>query len=140
MQLSEIMTRNVFAVAADATLQEAAEAMTSHDVGFLPVVENNLPVGVVTDRDIVTRGVARGADPRQTPVGQVMTPDLETMSEDATVEEAAQLMQQKQIRRLMVLNADRRIVGVVALGDLAVEGADSQISGQALAGVSQPTH
>jgi len=137
MQLHEIMTRDIETIPVDATLQQAAEKMAVHDVGFLPVVENDLPVGVVTDRDIVTRCVAPGDDPRQTPVRRAMTPEVETIKEDESVEEAAQRMRERQIRRLLVEDINRRIVGVVALGDLALEVPDAQMSGQTLERVSQ---
>jgi CBS domain-containing protein len=137
MQLHEVMSRDIEAIVADATLQEAAEKMAVRDVGFLPVVENGLPVGVVTDRDIVTRCVALGDDPRQTPVRQAMTPGVETVKEDEAVEAAARRMREKQIRRLLVEDINRRIVGVVTLGDLALEVPDAQLSGQTLEQVSQ---
>jgi CBS domain-containing protein len=131
------MTRDIEAIPVDATLQEAAQKMAMRDVGFLPVVENDLPVGVVTDRDLVTRSVARGDDPRQTPVRRAMTSEVETLKEDESVEEAAQRMRDKQIRRLLVEDINRRIVGVVTLGDLALEVPDAQLKGQTLEQVSQ---
>jgi CBS domain-containing protein len=137
MQLREAMTRNVEAVSAEATIQEAAQKMTACDLGFLPVVEHNLPVGVITDRDIATRAVARGYDPRRTPVRRVMTSKLESMKEDEPVESAARRMQEKQIRRVLVEDINRRIVGVVTLGDLAVGAPDVQMTGETLEGVSQ---
>jgi CBS domain-containing protein len=137
MQLREAMTRNVETVQAEATIQEAAQKMAACDVGFLPVVEHNLPVGVITDRDVTTRAVARGDDPRHTPVRRVMTAQIETMKEDESVEEAAKRMREKQIRRLLVEDINRRIVGVVTLGDLAVEVPDAQMTGKTLEEVSQ---
>ena len=137
MQLREAMTRNVETVEAEATIQEAAQKMAARDVGFLPVIENNLPVGVITDRDVTTRAVARGDDPRQTPVRRVMTTQIETMKENESVEEAAQRMREKQIRRLLVEDINRRIVGVVTLGDLAIEVPDAQMTGKTLEEVSQ---
>ena len=137
MQLQDIMTREIHAIAADATLQEAAGSMAAHGVGFLPVVQGDLPVGVITDRDIVVRALARGDDPRQTPVERAMTPEVETMKEDASVIEAAQQMREKQIRRLLVEDFNGRLVGVVALGDLAVEVPGTHLGGRTLEEVSQ---
>jgi len=137
MQLREIMSRDIETIVADATLEEAAKKMAVRDVGFLPVVENGLPIGAVTDRDIVTRCVALGDDPRQTPVRRAMTPKVETVKQDEPVEELAQRMREKQIRRLLVEDINGKIVGVVALGDLALEVPDAQLSGQTLEEVSQ---
>jgi len=137
MQLREVMTRNIETVQVEATIQEAAQKMAARDVGFLPVIEHNLPVGVITDRDLTTRAVARGDDPRQTPVHRVMTAEIETMKEDESVEEAAQRMREKKIRRLLVEDINRRIVGVVTLGDLAVEVPDTQMTSNTLEEVSQ---
>jgi CBS domain-containing protein len=138
MKLKQIMTRNVETVGPDTTLQEAAEKMASLDVGFLPVMQAKVPVGVVTDRDITVRAVARGDDPRQTRVSQVMTTRVEAMSEDSPVEEAARLMREKRLRRLLVEDINRRIVGVVALADLALEVPDQRLSGETLESVSDP--
>jgi CBS domain-containing protein len=138
MQLKEIMTRHVETVGPDTTLQEAAEKMASCDVGFLPVMKANVPVGVVTDRDITVRAVARGDDPRQTRVSQVMTPGVETIPETAPVEEAARLMREKQVRRVLVEDINRRIVGVVAMADLALGIPDQRLTGETLETVSDP--
>ena len=129
MQLQDVMTREIYTIAADATLQQAAERMAAHDVGFLPVIKDGLRAGVVTDRDIVVRGVARGDDPRQTPVERAMTPQVETIKRDASVMEAAQRMREKQIRRLLVEDFNGQLVGVVTLGDLAVEVPGTQLGG-----------
>ena len=139
MQLHEIMTRDIEAIPVDATLQEAAEKMAVRDVGFLPVVENDLPVGVVTDRDIVTRCVAPGDDPRQTPVRRAMTPEVETIKEDESGRrggpaDAREADSPTAGRR----RSTRRIVGVVALGDLGLGGSRcGRCPGQTLERVSQ---
>jgi CBS domain-containing protein len=130
------MTRNIETVEAGATLQEAAQKMAARDIGFLPVVEHNVPVGVITDRDITTRAVARGDDPRQTPVRRVMTTAVETIKDDEPVQEAARRMREKRIRRLLVEDINRRIVGAVTLGDLAVEVPDAQMAGETLEQIS----
>jgi len=140
MKLHELMSREIELILADSTVQEAAVRMASRNVGFLPVVENSLPVGVITDRDIVVRCIARGEDPRQTLVGRAMTPSIEIINQEASVEEAARRMKEKQIRRLMIEDADGRLVGVVALGDLAVDVPDTQLTGETLEAVSQGVH
>jgi len=140
MKLQEVMTQNIEFITADSTVCDAAVKMASRDVGFLPVVEDRSPAGVITDRDIVIRCIAQGEDPRQTPVSRAMTPAIEIMNQEDSVEEAARLMKEKQIRRLMVVDSERRLVGVVALGDLAVDAADPQLTGETLEGVSQGTH
>lgn len=137
MEIHEIMTTHICSIPSDATLVEAAEWMSRHDLGFLPVVEHGLPVGVVTDRDIVIRGVAQGDNPRQTTVARVMTAGVETINMHASVEEAAQRMRTSQIRRLLVEDINGRIVGVVTLGDLAVAVPDAQLTGETLEDVSR---
>src|SRR5688500_5240461 len=138
MKISEMMTRNVFTVSPDDRLIEAAGLMRLHDVGVLPVVgENNKVVGMVTDRDIVLRGVADGVDPHTMKVSEAMSVGSITVSQDQTVDEAAELMQRYQIRRLPVLDAAGTVVGIVSLGDVAVD-AHAGLSGKILRDVSDP--
>jgi CBS domain-containing protein len=139
MQVSDVMTRNAECIRPDATLQEAAERMKSLDVGSLPVCDNDRLVGVVTDRDIAIRCVADGHDPRAEHVRDTMTPGVHYCFEDDDVADAAELMSEKQVRRLPVLNHGKRLVGIVALGDLAVESGNEQLAGQALEGISAPS-
>ena len=140
MQVREVMTKGAECVGPDDTLQAAARKMKALDVGPLPVCgENDRLVGMLTDRDIVVRAVAEGHDPRTAKVRDAMTEGVTYCYEDDAVADAASLMSEKQIRRLVVLNRDKRLVGIVSLGDLAVEtGGDRQVAGKALEGVSQP--
>ena len=138
MRVSEVMTRGVECTSPDATLQEAAAKMKSLDVGPLPVCDNDRLVGMVTDRDITVRATAEGETPTDVRVRDVMTPEVIYCFEDALVGDAALLMQQKQVRRLLVLNRDKRLVGIVSLGDLAVETGDEQLAGNTLEAVSEP--
>jgi CBS domain-containing protein len=131
------MTRRVEVIRPDSTLQEAAEKMKDLDVGPLPVCEGDRLVGMITDRDITVRGVAEGQDPWTDHVRDVMTKEVIFCFEDQDVAEAARLMKDKQVRRLVVLDRDRRLVGIVSLGDLAVD-ADEEVAGNTLEGVSQP--
>ncbi|MEO7335558.1 MAG: CBS domain-containing protein [Caldimonas sp.] len=118
-QVKEIMTRSVEMIQRDDTLQHAAERMRTLDIGALPVGDGKALAGMVTDRDIVIRGVAAGMIPQEALVSDVMTEDLRCCMEDDTVEQALAEMGEQQVRRLPVLNASREIVGIVALGDLA---------------------
>jgi len=139
MQLKDIMTRDVEVIAPDQSLQLAAEKMRALDVGPLPVCDGDRLVGVLTDRDIVVRGTAEGRDPFTTTVREVMTDDVVFAFEGDDVRHAAQMMRDKQIRRLLVLDRDRRLVGIVSLGDLAVDAGDANQSGKVLEEVSQPS-
>jgi len=137
MQVKDIMTHDIQAIHMDECLEAAAAAMALLDVGPLPVHDGEKLVGVLTDRDIVVRAVATGMDPIQTRVGQVMTPAVVYCYEDQDVHEAARLMEEHQIRRLLVLARDERLVGIVSLGDLAVGTGDEQLAGEVLEVVSE---
>jgi len=132
------MTTGVEVIDPDGTLQEAAARMKSLDVGMLPVCDNGKLEGMITDRDITVRAIAEGEDPTIIRVRDVMTPDVFYCYDDQLVLDAARLMQERQVRRLIVLNRDKRLVGVVSLGDLAVETGDEEMAGQALEAVSEP--
>jgi CBS domain-containing protein len=138
MQVKEVMTRGAEVIRPDTTLQEAAERMKDLDVGPLPVCQEDRLVGMLTDRDITVRSTAEGWDPWTTRAGEVMTPEVFYCFEDDDVQAAARLMRQRQVRRLPVLNHDKRLVGIVSLGDLAVETGDEGLSGKTLEQVSQP--
>src|SRR5262245_8568322 len=139
MKISELMTRHVACARPLDSVALAAERMKKFDVGSLPVCgDSDRLVGMITDRDIVLRGVAAHRDPDATKVEDLMTPDVEFCFEDQGVELAARQMRQKQIRRLVVLDDDHRLVGIVSLGDLAVEMDDEMLVGLALEGISQP--
>lgn len=137
MQLREIMTRSVETVSRATPVQEAAKRMAAMNIGFLVVVDDGEPSGVVTDRDICVRVVAEGLDPL-TAVEQAMTPSVEVVDDSMSVEEAAMLMKDKQIRRLVVRGSDGELAGVVSLGDVACDGEDEQLAGEALEGISEP--
>jgi len=137
MQLKDVMSTDVQLTDPNATLKEAAVAMRQGDFGLLPVGADDRLVGTISDRDITVRAVADGKDPNTTTVGDVMSKGVQYCFEDQSVEEAAQLMSQAQIRRLPIVNRDKRLVGIVALGDLAVESGAQRPAGEALTGVSQ---
>src|SRR5262249_1594853 len=139
MRVNEVMTRRAECIPPDATLQEAAERMKQRDVGSLPVCDNNRLVGMLTDRDITVRSVSEGFDPRTDLVREVMTPQVVYCYEDQDVTDAAKLMKEKQIRHLAVLNRQKRLTGIVSLGDLAVEAGNEQLAGETLEGISEPS-
>lgn len=138
MKLGQIMTLEVEVARPEDTVQRAAEIMRDADVGFLPVVEGEAVVGVVTDRDIVLRFVADALDYSGTAVTDVMTRDFFSCFEDQDVEGAAQVMEDKRIRRMVVLSREGKLVGVVSLGDLARR--EPQMAEPVLEQVSQPGH
>lgn len=137
MKVHEIMTAHARCVGPDNTLVEAAGLMRELDVGALPVCDNDRLAGIVTDRDMVLRGTADGRDPNSTPVRDVMSAGIIYVFADQEVEEAARLMEEKQIRRLPVMNREKRLVGIVSLGDIATS-SNPAFSGMALRDVSQP--
>ena len=138
MQVKDVMTKGAEVVRPDATLQEAANKMKSLDIGPLPVCDGDKIIGMLTDRDITVRATAEGLDPKQTRVREVMSKELITCLEDQDVKEAAELMQSKQIRRVPILNKDKRLVGMLSLGDLAHRTQDSKLAGKTLEEVSTP--
>lgn len=138
MQLIDLMSRDVEVIRPDATLIEAARKMRQRDVGSLPVCDGRRLLGMITDRDIVVRALAQGRDPSRTRVHDVCTERVLYAREDDDVRDVARVMESEQIRRMPVVDRNKRLVGIVALGDLAVE--DEDLSGEVLEGVSQPRH
>lgn len=136
MKVKEITTRNPQCINADASLCEAAKKMKSLDVGILPVCDHDRLVGTVTDRDITVRGVAEGADPTRAKVRQVMSHGIVYCFENQSIEGAAQIMEENQIRRLPVLDEQKRLVGIITLGDLAVRSHQERLVGEVLERVS----
>ena len=138
MKLSSIMTGGIETIRPQATLAEAAKKMASQDIGSLPVcAERRRVIGIITDRDITVRAVARGMDPNHTRVEEVMTKDVLSCRSDSEVEEACVLMEKRQVRRLLVTGDDDTPVGIVSLGDIALCLRESQ-SGELLRKVSEP--
>ena len=141
MKLSEIMTQKVEIIPPECTLQEAATKMRELDVGALPVHDGgDRLAGMITDRDMVVQGLAQGVDSKTQSVKSFMTTPIVYCYEDQTPEEAARLMEVKQIRRLVVLNRKKRLVGIVSLGDLVRKTGDGSLAGEALEKISVPTH
>jgi CBS domain-containing protein len=136
MKVHEIMTAHARCIGPENTLVEAAGLMRELDVGALPVLENGELAGMLTDRDLVVRAIADGRDPNETPVRDAMSPSAMFVLADQEVEEAVRVMQQRQVRRLPVLDRARRLVGIVSLGDIAVA-SHPAFGGMALRDVSE---
>ncbi|QAU34264.1 CBS domain-containing protein [Janthinobacterium sp. 17J80-10] len=135
--ISEIMTQDVTVVAPTDNLQQAAQLMRERDIGALPVCDGTRLVGMITDRDITIRAVADGKSPGDVQVSEVMSDQVFWCYEDQSVEEVLQEMGNEQIRRIPVVSRDKRLVGVVSLGDMAVrEAADMN---ETLEEISQPS-
>ncbi len=137
MQIKECMTENVSFVEPDTQIPQIARKMRDEDFGALPIVEGDRLIGIVTDRDIVVRIVADGQDVRTATAREAMSPKVLYCFEDQTVEEVLENMGDNQIRRLPVVNREKRLVGVVSLGDLSK--AAKRKAGEALKEISQPT-
>ncbi|MGE0421552.1 MAG: CBS domain-containing protein [Reyranellaceae bacterium] len=136
MNVSDAMTRDVQVANPDQTIREAARLMASIDAGVLPVGDKDKLVGMITDRDIAIRAVADGKGP-DTKMSEVMSRAVRYCFEDETVEAVSRNMGDQQIRRLPVVNRDKRLVGILSLGDVATT-RDSAHAGQALKGISRP--
>src|SRR4051812_7399558 len=139
MLIKEIMTHNVEVVSPGDTLEQAAQKMEELDVGLMPVCEGHRVVGLITDRDITVRATAAGCEPRTTLVGDAMSQDIISCYEDQDVQDAARLMKEKQIRRLLVMSRGNELVGIVSLGDLVTQAGDQGRPGEVLKNVSKPT-
>jgi len=131
MNIGQVMTPNPIMLGDDASIVEAAQAMRDNDIGDVLVSRNGELCGIVTDRDIVVKAIAGRSEPATTRLGDICTSDVATIDSDTTVEEAADLMREKALRRIPVVD-DGSVVGIVSLGDLAVEGD----SGAILSGIS----
>ena len=136
MKVSEVMTRDVETVRADQTAQEAANFMLRADAGSIPVTDGDRLIGMITDRDIAVRGIAKGNGP-DTPVRELMSDDLIVARVDDDIEEVATKMSKAQVRRLPVIDSEEKLCGIVSLGDLARE-TDDECAHVALEGVSKP--
>ena len=138
MKVSKLMTRDVHIADPNQSIQEVALQMAKLDAGSLPVGEKDRLVGMITDRDIVVRAVAEGL-PSSTLVRDIMTYDVKYCFDDQEVNDVCRNMGEVQIRRLPVVNRDKKLVGILSLGDIAVSSAASK-AGNALSHISQPTH
>jgi CBS domain-containing protein len=138
VRVSEAMTTDVVTVSPKASVIEAARLMRDSDIGPLPVCEEGRILGMLTDRDITVRAVASGKAPGSTRVADVMSPEVVSCLESDSVRRAAEIMQSAQLRRLLVVNSDGRLAGIVSLGDLALQTGDEELTGETLERVSEP--
>lgn len=136
MIVRNVMTKTPEIFSPDMTLEQAAKKMLERDIGFLPIGENDRLIGAITDRDIVVRAVAKNL-PAGTSVRDIMTDEIRYCFETDAIDKAGQMMSDLQIRRLVVLNEDKRIVGIIALGDVATKGHDTMLTGQVTESVSE---
>ena len=134
LKIKEIMTTDVRSISANDSISEAVNIMKQLDIGAVPVLDNSLLVGIITDRDIVLRGIAAGKSMEES-VSTVMTKDITTVTPDMDVHKAADLMASKQIRRLPIVE-NGRLVGIVSIGDMAVEDIFENEAGEALHTIS----
>lgn len=118
-QIKDVMSPNFKWMAPDSPVAQVAQQMRDMDCGFMPLAENDKMIGMVTDRDITVRAIAEGKDPANTPARDIMTPKTYYCFDDQDVEEVCNNMGEIQVRRLPVVNRDKRLVGVVSMGDLA---------------------
>ena len=137
MKVSDAMTRDVRVANPNQTLQDAAKMMSDVDSGVLPVGENDRLIGMITDRDIAVRAVAQGKGP-QTLVREVMTDHVHYCFDDEDTDEVTRKMADSQVRRLPVVNRDKRLVGILSLGGVATSRDGADEAGEALSDISRP--
>lgn len=138
MQVKSGMTREIESISPDATIIDAARKMRDRDIGALPVCEGEHVIGMITDRDITVRLTAEKKDPEKTTVREVMTSEIEFAFDDEQVEEIAEKMKAKKIRRMPIVDHEERVVGILSLGDLATRG-NHQSACEVLKFVSSPS-
>jgi CBS domain-containing protein len=137
MRIAEVMTREVKVIGPERSVRDAARLMDDLNVGALPVCDGQRLVGMITDRDITVRATAAGEDPDRTQVKKIMSEDVRWCFEDDDVSEVVRTMGDVQIRRLPVVDREKRVVGIVALGDLATDRAEG--TEEALRNISEPS-
>ncbi len=140
MTVQEIMTKDPTCCTTDTKLEEVARLMADCDCGAIPIVEDmesNIPIGIITDRDIVTRVLARGEDCLELAAGAAMTPTTVTVQDTSDVREAEAVMKEKQIRRIIVVDDDGRCVGIFAQADVARHRSDVE-TGDVVEEISEP--
>lgn len=138
LKVKDKMTRNVAYVAPNTSITETAQLMQKHNIGSIPVVEQDNLVGIVTDRDIVVRNIAHGTDPKNTPVSDIMTTGVVTVTPDADMSEVTEKMAVNQIRRMPVTE-NNKLVGILAIGDVATDRRFNIEASDALSEISSPS-
>jgi CBS domain-containing protein len=140
MKIKDVMTRTPQCIAPDESIRQAARRMKEHDIGVLPVCSDDRLIGMITDRDLALRAVAEGSDPESTSVHEAMTPSIVFCFDDEDLESAIDKMEERRIRRLLVLNRSKRLVGILSLGDIATRVRDDRLCAEVLGCVSEPSH
>ena len=138
MQVKEIMTTPIESVYSDQMATEAAKMMKAFNVGTIPVKRDSKIIGIVTDRDIVTRLLAQEKDPKSTSLKEIMSKELSCCSLDDSIENAAKIMEEKKLRRLIVCDDQDNPVGILSLGDIAAKSKQEKLAGEALEKISEP--
>ncbi len=138
MKVKDVMTRSITTIEPDATIKDAASIMQQYNIGSIPVVDNNGLVGIVTDRDIVVRNIASDQDPFSTPVRNIMTSQVTTVTPEEDVKSISEIMSKRQVRRLPVVE-NQNLVGMVSLGDIATTGKSNMEASEALCEISKPS-
>lgn len=138
MKVGDVMTTGFEMIDSTSSLIAAAEKMKSLNVGFLPVREGSRLIGLLTDRDIVVRGLAEGLNPGTTQVKDIISSEIVYCYDDDSVEDAVKLMEDHQVRRLIVCGHDQTPVGIVSTGDIAVKAGQDRLSGELLERISEP--
>lgn len=138
MQIKDIMTTAFEMIDSTSTLSDAASKMKAIDVGVLPVREGTKLIGLITDRDIVVRGLAEQRDPASTQVKDIITSQVVRCSAEDQVEDAVKLMEKHQVRRLIVCDQGGNATGIVSLGDIAAKAKQDELVGEALESISEP--
>lgn len=137
MKVNEIMTTDVEIIAPDSSIQSAARKLRALEVGSLPVCDGERLVGMITDRDIAIRAVAEGLDAVDTVVAKCMTPEVRWCYEDESLEDAGRIMRENQIRRLPVISREKRLVGILSVGDLAIKTDETLQVGETIQAISE---
>lgn len=137
-KLTDLMSRDVKVISPDTSIRDTANEMREGDFGMLPVGENDRMIGAITDRDIAIRAIAAGKD-GSTKVREVMSEGIFWVYEDQSIDDAAKMMSERQVRRLPVVDRNKRLVGIVALGDFAVESSEIRPAAEALSEISKPS-
>jgi CBS domain-containing protein len=140
MLVREVMSKNPKYLQPDDTLQQAAEQMIDLDCGFIPVGDGERLLGTVTDRDIAVRAVAKGLDPKETKLQDIMSEKVLYVFEDDDLQKAAKSMEEQQVRRLIVLDKNKRLKGILSLGDISTKSHDLKLCGEIIEEVSEKTH
>jgi len=137
-KIREVMTRDVEVINPNDTLRDAAEKMRALNVGPIPVCDGQRIVGMLTDRDIVVRAIALGKDPNTTQVSDAMSSGIQYCFDDDDTEDVLNRMKEKQLRRFIVVDRSKKLVGIISLGDLTGEVSEGKV-GEALEGISEPS-